>query len=142
MNKSTHHFLRIPLDAIGMMASTLCAIHCAALPLLLSLSTLTSLHFLANPWIEYSVIVFSLILALVSFLPAFKRHHGKFSPLMLLGLGFILIGMGQFGLIDVNEVVLTVGSALSIAIAHLVNWIMVIKSKKSISKDRMCVKDQ
>jgi hypothetical protein len=135
MNKSNHNILRIPLDAIGMMASILCAIHCAALPLLLSLSTLASLHFLAIPWIEYSVIIFSLFLALVSFLPAFKRHHAKYSPLVLLGLGFILIGIGQLGFYEIHEIAFTVGGASVIAIAHALNWVLVIKSKKSISKN-------
>ncbi|WKK81917.2 MerC domain-containing protein [Marivirga arenosa] len=131
MNRLNVSSNKIPLDAIGMMASILCAIHCAALPVLLSLSTLASLHFLANPWIEYSIIFFSLLLALVSFLPAFKRHHSNFLPLILLGLGFILIGMGQSGLIEVNEVVLTVSGAFLIAIAHIVNWIMVVKTRKA-----------
>lgn len=127
MNKLKLDSYKIPLDAIGMMASILCAIHCAALPLLLSLSTLASLHFLANPWIEYSVIILSLFLALVSFVPAFKRHHGKFLPLVLLGLGFILIGMGQFGFYELNEIAFTISGASVIAMAHAVNWLLVVK---------------
>jgi hypothetical protein len=130
MNKLKFDSYKIPLDAIGMMASILCAIHCAALPLLLSLSTLASLHFLANPWIEYSVIILSLFLAVVSFLPAYRRHHGQYAPIGLLGIGFVLIGIGQTGWESINEIVLTVSGASVIAIAHAINWLLVIKSKK------------
>lgn len=127
MKTSNKNTVRIPIDALGMMASIVCAIHCAALPLLLSLSTLTSLHFLANPWIEYSVIILSLFLALVSFLPAFKRHHGKYSPLIFLGVGFVFIGFGQSGLFSIDEVILTVSGASFIATAHAINWALVIR---------------
>jgi len=130
MHKSKTIYQKISLDAIGMMASILCAIHCAVLPLLLSLSTLASLHFLANPWIEYSIIILSLFLALISFLPAYRRHHGHYAPIGLLGFGFVLIGIGQIGWESINEIVLTVSGALVIAIAHAVNWAMVVKSKK------------
>jgi hypothetical protein len=42
------------LDRIGMTASTACAIHCAAVPLLITSLPLIGLGFLANPWVEWS----------------------------------------------------------------------------------------
>ncbi|HEY2583370.1 MAG TPA: MerC domain-containing protein, partial [Mucilaginibacter sp.] len=48
------------LDNVGMTASVLCAIHCALVPLLITSLPLLGLGFLANPWLEWSMIILAL----------------------------------------------------------------------------------
>jgi hypothetical protein len=49
-----HHKTSARLDSIGITASTLCAIHCAAMPLLFTSLPLLGLGFLANAWVEWA----------------------------------------------------------------------------------------
>jgi hypothetical protein len=58
INVTTHK-----LDAVGFTASTLCAIHCAVTPLLLTALPLAGLKFLAHPAIETAMIMLSLLIA-------------------------------------------------------------------------------
>lgn len=127
MNKIKVSFIKFPLDFIGLITSLLCALHCACIPLLLSFSTLAGFHFLGNPWVEYSVVIVSLVIALISFIPAYRIHHRKLSPILILGIGFVFIAMGQTGLLSISEIVLTVVGAILISIAHFINWRLVMK---------------
>ncbi|HEY8783887.1 MAG TPA: MerC domain-containing protein [Mucilaginibacter sp.] len=52
------------LDRIGMTAFTLCAIHCAIVPLLITSLPLLGLGFLANPWFEWGMIIFALFIGI------------------------------------------------------------------------------
>lgn len=128
-----NRLMNLPLDIFGILASLLCAIHCLALPLLLSLSSLAFLDFLAYPWIEYLVIVISVFFAFYSLLPAYRYQHEKSTPLILVVLGFLLIAIGQFELFTAPELAFTSSGAFFIAFAHAVNWRLVIKLKKNIN---------
>jgi hypothetical protein len=134
MNKIKLSFIKFPLDFIGLITSLFCALHCASIPLLLSFSTFSAFHFLGNPWVEYSVVIFSLVIALISFIPAYKIYHHKFLPILILGMGFIFIASGQTGLLSISEIVLTVVGAILISIAHIINWRLVMKFTQECSK--------
>ncbi|WP_188459881.1 MerC family mercury resistance protein [Marivirga lumbricoides] len=124
-----NRILNFPLDIFGILASLLCAIHCLALPILLSISSLAFLDFLANPWIEYSVIIISILIAFYSLLPAYKQHR-KITPLIIVLTGFLLIAIGQSEFFIVPEFTFTSGGAICIALAHSINWRILMKSKK------------
>ena len=64
---------KVNLDLLGFWASTLCAIHCAALPIILAFSALGSLQFLENPLFEGAMILIAVSLALASILPSFFK---------------------------------------------------------------------
>ena len=108
-------------DFIGSSASLLCALHCAALPLLLSLAPLAGLGFLRNPWIEYSVILLSLSIASYALMHGYRRHHQP-RALVWVAVGFVLIGTGHLSSAEWKEITLTSGGATMVAIAHLINW--------------------
>lgn len=122
-------FLSINLDFIGFSASLLCAIHCAALPFLLTLVPLTGLQILSNPWVEYSIIIFSFIIASSSLIHGYRRHHHIIIPLIVVFAGFVLIGMGHSLEGEWPEIVFTPIGATIIAIAHLINWKYVQRSQ-------------
>ncbi|MBD8488242.1 MerC domain-containing protein [Echinicola sp. CAU 1574] len=68
-------FVGIHLDFIGFSASVACAIHCVALPFLISVLPFIGLGFLMNHWIEYSVILLSFFLAVFALSHGFWNHH-------------------------------------------------------------------
>lgn len=109
------------LDSIGFWASAGCALHCLAVPLLMSLSAFTSLAFLDQPYIEGSIIALSVFLGISSMIPSYFRYHRKFSALWLLVMGFSWIGLSRIVSLGIWEIVLTSGGATLIATAHIYN---------------------
>jgi hypothetical protein len=112
----------INLDWIGFLISILCAIHCAVLPFILSLAPLAGLQFLTHPGIELIVIIFSFIVANVSLVHGYRKHHHKKIALIIVIFGFLLIGTGHSFQNEWMEISLTVAGASLVAIAHLINW--------------------
>jgi len=109
-------------DEIGMVASTVCAIHCAAVPLVLTGLPLVGLEFLAMPWVEWGMIAFALIVGLYSIGLSYWRTHKRPLPVILLLGGFILIAFGYGFLHGRGEGFVVPTGGLLIALAHLVNY--------------------
>lgn len=77
-------------DWIGVAASLLCAIHCAAMPFVVGFLPLLGLSFLADPSFHQWMVAVCLALALVAFVPGWRRHR-RAAPAVIgvLGLGMI-----------------------------------------------------
>ncbi|MEO1254294.1 MAG: MerC domain-containing protein [Bacteroidota bacterium] len=123
-----NHFVGLHLDFIGFSASLLCAIHCAALPFLLTLAPLAGLQFLDNHWIEYAIIFISFFIASSSLIHGYRKHHKKKVSLIIATIGFVLILIGQIAGSEWMEAFLTSCGGITIAIAHLINWKYVTQS--------------
>ena len=117
-----NQFVGLHLDFVGFSASMLCAIHCAALPFLLSMAPLAGLQFLDNPWIEYSIILLSFFIASNALIHGYRRHHRKSLALILAIIGFVLISLGHTLGVELIEILFTSCGGLLVAIAHLINW--------------------
>jgi hypothetical protein len=87
-------FPGLHLDFIGFSASLLCALHCIALPFVVSLAPLAGLRYLENPWLELSLFAGSFLIAAWALLRAYHRHHHNPIALLIVGMGFALIGLG------------------------------------------------
>lgn len=105
-------------DKLGMSASVACAIHCALLPIVLTLLPIVGLEFLANPALELSMIILSLGLACIALSSAYKKHR-KALPFVILMVGFAFIALGH--LIEGMESYLIPLGGLLIAVAHFIN---------------------
>lgn len=105
-------------DKLGMSASVACAIHCALLPIVLTLLPIIGLEFLANPMIELSMIVLSIGLACIALISAYKKHRRAW-PFVILMLGFSCIAMGHL-IEDLESYLIPLGGLL-IAMAHFIN---------------------
>jgi len=125
-------FVSFNLDFFGFSASMLCAIHCAALPFLLTMAPLAGLQFLDNHWIEYAIILLSLVIATNSLVGSYRKHHKSFLALGIAIFGFALIGAGQVLEPEWREVVLTASGGAIVAIAHIVNWRLIKQSRSSL----------
>ena len=77
-------------DWLGVAASVLCAIHCAAMPFVVGFLPLLGLSFLAEPSFHKWMVGVCLALALLAFVPGWRRHH-RLAPTIigLSGLGLI-----------------------------------------------------
>ncbi len=108
-------------DRLGVGAAWLCALHCAAWPLLLAVLPALGAWNLAG--IEEGFVVFAAILGLGSLVTGYRRHR-TFRAFWFLVPGLALLGMGAFSEIheDVvwHAVFMTAGGVL-VGAAHLVN---------------------
>lgn len=112
------------IDLIASTTSFFCALHCLSVPVILSFSSLNRLYFLENENIEWIFISLSLMFALISLWPCYKKCHNKIRPLLLASIGFIFIGLGKIGFIDILESINTAIGATLICIAHYLNRIL------------------
>jgi hypothetical protein len=124
-------FLAQPsLDTTGFWASAICAVHCVAVPVLLSFTAFSSLAFLEDASVEYTILSLSIIIGVASLLPSYFRHHRKLNALLILFIGFMLIGLSRFTEVDLFESMLTSGGAATVASAHVVNFKLCKKYEK------------
>ena len=112
---------KINLDRIGITASTLCAIHCAALPFLITVLPMWGIGFLANEAVEVTMIAVSLILGIWSLSGAYRKQHHRIAPLVVLVLGFACIAFGHLSGTELLEPIMIPLGGFTIAIAHFIN---------------------
>ncbi len=119
----THPLGRVDLDKAGATASLTCAVHCAAMPLAVTLLPLVGLSFLADERLEWSLLGLSALLGVSSLCLGF-REHGHRRALAILAVGLSLVALGrtaeerQWGRASVLVVVL---GGSTVAASHLLN---------------------
>lgn len=109
------------LDRTGMWTSALCAVHCMAIPVLISVSAFGSVSFLHNEYMENVVLAISATVGVSSLIPSYIKHHRKSLPIFILLLGFCCIGMSRF-LVEFDESILASSGAGLVATAHFSNF--------------------
>ncbi|MGV8812579.1 MAG: MerC domain-containing protein [Gelidibacter sp.] len=110
------------IDIIALSSSLICAIHCAAVPLILSFSSLSNLHFFGNPYIEWSFISLGFVFLVTSLWPSYKKVHRRAKPLVYAILGFLFFALGRLNLTELWEIFNTVIGGIMLALAHYLNW--------------------
>jgi hypothetical protein len=110
------------LDGAGMTASILCAIHCAVVPLLITVLPLAGLGFLANPLIEWSMIIFAVFIGSYAIGLSYVRTHHRLLPVLLLIAGFLVIIVGHVFVSGWHEAIVVPIGGLLIATAHFFNF--------------------
>ncbi len=104
-----------------MTASILCAIHCAIVPIMLTSLPILGLGFLTNPWLEWSMIIFALLIGIYAIGNSYLNQHHKLLPIILLLIGFAIIIGGHFLITNWHEAIVVPIGGLLIAIAHFFN---------------------
>jgi hypothetical protein len=112
---------KLNLDFIGLYASLACAIHCAVLPIVVSVSAIGGLSFLEHGWFELGMIGFSTIIAGKALLEGYFKKHRKTHPVFIGSLGIALLIGSQFAADNVEAILATAGG-LSVAFSHYINW--------------------
>lgn len=108
------------LDKIGITATSLCALHCILLPVILPALPLLGLSFLADHEWEHVFLLITAVLGSIALLSGFKRYHRKLYPFYLL-----LIGVGIYWIKhdfaeDLQPYFIILGASLIVG-AHMIN---------------------
>lgn len=82
-------------DRLGVIASVGCAIHCAAMPFVIGFLPMLGLSFLADPAFHKWMVAICLALALLAFLPGWRRHQ-RLVPAVIGSVGLSLISFAAF----------------------------------------------
>jgi hypothetical protein len=111
------------LDHLGVVASFVCAIHCALAPLTVSLIPLIGLEFLREKHTEWVLVMISIAVGSLSFIPSYVRRHRRCSPLLIFGTGLCVILIARLWLEDALQFELpaVLVGALLIISAHYFN---------------------
>lgn len=110
-------------DRFGATASFVCALHCAALPLVIAVLPALGLGFLADHAVERAFVAFASVLALASLAFGFRRHR-RYRAFWFLVPGVALLLAGV--LVDVDgapfahALMVSLGGTL-VALSHLAN---------------------
>ncbi|MGF6845667.1 hypothetical protein QFZ51_000902 [Chitinophaga sp. W3I9] len=113
---------KMSLDTIGIGASLLCAVHCALLPLLLTVLPLIGSHVLENEMLEYGLLSFSFGVGCLSLGRGYFRLHRRIAPLLIFTAGFALLVGGHFGVAGGfwTPAIIFAGAA-GVTTAHILN---------------------
>ncbi|RUO76620.1 MerC domain-containing protein [Idiomarina tyrosinivorans] len=107
------------LDKTGMWVTTVCAIHCLLLPLILPLLSVIGLSFIGEDLLENTVLSFSIAIGLLALFMGARKHKKWWLMLLLLGGAVIYSNRDIFG--PWGEPVIILLGAGMIIYAHWVN---------------------
>ena len=107
------------VDTIGMITSTLCAIHCAVLPFLFSFGIIGGASTAAHHSIESGVLVLSFGIGAWSIYQGMTSHK-KIVPQAIILIGLTVIVMGFMLATPENHRVMSVGGFILVA-GHWIN---------------------
>lgn len=108
------------LDRIGITATSLCALHCILLPVILPVLPLLGIGFLADHTWEHAFLIVTAILGSIAMLSGFKRYHKRLYPFYLLMLGVLIYWQKHDFSEALRPVFIVVGATLIVA-AHIIN---------------------
>jgi hypothetical protein len=111
---------KINWDALGIVTSVACAIHCAVLPLLISSLPLFGINIIDNVYFEYFMIVSAFLIGIYSLYHGFKKHHHSYFPLIIFSIGFVLLFAKQVW--HKQQVWLLIPAVILIITAHFINF--------------------
>jgi hypothetical protein len=109
------------LDRAGIVASSLCAIHCAVFALLPMVSVVAT-GFVVDPWVERLLVAVAVGLGLASLLSSFAFAHRDLRPLAVLAAGLAaLAARALVGEHSRAEAVCSIFAACLLVSAHVLN---------------------
>ncbi|KXK37951.1 MAG: MerC domain-containing protein [Saprospiraceae bacterium] len=113
-------FLNINPDAAGFFTSMLCAVHCSAVPVLISMGLLGSGSWLHNHAFDWIIIGIGVLIASYSLIGDFYKKHKNILPLAMAMLGFAML---IIGMIEHHGWMLgfSVVGGIIVALAHMYN---------------------
>ena len=105
---------RLTLDVMGAMASFACAVHCAAVALLLGV--LPAISVFSALWIDWAFLGLSALLGATALGPGFRRHRLR-TPLVLFTVGIGILALTRVLHLEPEMLLVLVAAACLIA-AH------------------------
>lgn len=121
--------LTLNSDKIGACASTLCAVHCLALPILVLVGAESFIQFAYTELVEKLLLGTALIIALLAFVPGYLKHKEHYILVLFLA-GFVLLFIGEELPSAFSQLAVPAVGAGVIVYAHIQNY----RLKKKICK--------
>jgi len=112
--------IKLNWDAVGIVTSVACAIHCAVLPLFLSSLPLLGINIIHNVYFEAGMIVLAFGVGCYSLFHGYKKHHHRLLPLFVFSFGFPFLIVKQFYVS--HESWLLLPAVVFIISAHILNY--------------------
>lgn len=114
------HNSKINWDALGIVASLACAIHCALLPLVFASLPIFGVNVIDNDFFEILMVVVAFLIGMYSLYHGYKKHHHKLLPIIVFSAGFIFLVSKLF--FAEYENWLLVPAITGIISAHIINY--------------------
>ncbi len=105
------------LDVLGMSASLICAVHCAAIPLFFSFGSAYMADLLHHPVFEVGFLLIAIVVAVWSLGKSYLNHHQDRRPLIVGVIGVVLVTFG----VVLHSWFITLPGGLVLALAHFWN---------------------
>ena len=123
------------LDFLGFVTSFVCAVHCAAIPFILTLSVFGGLSWISDPLVESGFLVASLSIAAFTLFQGYRKHTIDKTGLILFISGFSFLIFSRLlphshGI----ELLFAIAGGLTIAGAHIYHWISLKSTGVELSK--------
>jgi len=83
-------------DAMGIITSLACAIHCALLPLLVTSLPIFGINIVHNSFFEWGMIALAFLVGSYSLFHGYIKHHRSFGPILIFFVGFTFLVLKQF----------------------------------------------
>lgn len=108
------------LNRLGMWITSLCALHCLLLPILIPLAPLIASNFVASEWFERGILSFSILIGFAALFIGFHQYHRQLYPIYSLALGGLIYwNKHVFG--EAYEPITIAVGAILIIVAHVAN---------------------
>ena len=107
-------------DKIGIWVSSLCALHCMALPLLLPVLPVIATTFFAEAWFEHVILALSMMIGFAALFVGFHQYHRQLYPIYSLATGGIVYWQKDIFGHEYEPLIIGIGAGL-IIIAHFLN---------------------
>ena len=112
--------LKMNWDALGITTSVACAIHCAILPLFVSVLPLFGVNIIHNLAFEAGMVLLAFCIGAYSLYHGFNKHHHNKLPLLLFVAGILLLALKL--LFIHYETWLLIPAVAIIVTAHYLNY--------------------
>lgn len=135
MHNTLTHMQKI-LDNFGITVSSICAIHCILLPLLLILSPYIELAFFTSHEFHETLLYFILPTSLLAFILGCRKHNDDIVKLGgICAIFVLLIAISLHDIDEVLSVILTLFASTLLIFTHLRNRDLCSKEHFSCHKD-------
>jgi hypothetical protein len=119
---------RLPSDKLGICVSTLCGIHCLALPVLLLVGAETWIQFVYHESVEKLLLSSALVIALIAFIPGYLSHRRHYIMVLFIS-GFLLLASGEAYEDVYARVAISAFGAAVVVYAHFLNYTLRMKKR-------------
>jgi hypothetical protein len=128
------------LNTTGAVASFLCAIHCALMPLLITFLPLIGLGFIASEPVEWGLVAMSAVLGASAICMGYREHRRR-RALAILAIGVALLVLGRVS--EAHEwgewgMPVLVCGGFVLMLAHIINGRLCRACRKCASHDNTC----